>query len=89
MKIARKEFRHPGWEFKNGWLDRFAKWWDDLWFLPPQDWVAPTLAEVRDDVMEFANKIGPEKLINICEYTSMKHKKGDDGVTHFVVWHWE
>lgn len=87
MKIARKEFQHPAGYFEEA-KDLF--WWGNV---PPEDkkaqWVAKSLAEVRQDVMDFVNTVTPQQLVNVCEYTTNKNACGDDGITHFVVWYWE
>lgn len=82
MKIARKEFVHPSGNWSKGFF-----WWkkgEDK-----GDWVAKTLSEVREEFMSFVNTLSPEMVVNICEYTTTKVRRGDDKITHFVVWYWQ
>lgn len=84
MKIARKEFLHPCGSYAKGFL-----WWGKDCEKPDQkQWIAMSLSEVRKQVEDFVNEIGPDRLVNICEFTSMKVLLGDDKMTHFVVWYW-
>ncbi len=48
-----------------------------------------TLAEVTQQVHDFVNEVGPERLINVCEYTTCLNRIGDDGTKWFVVWYWD
>lgn len=83
MKIARKEFIHPAGHFEK---PKDFLWWNDK---DKQKWVAHSVSEVRQQVFDFVNEIGKERLVNICEYATHKSRRGDDGVTHFVVYYWE
>jgi hypothetical protein len=84
MKIQRKEFHHPDGSYSK----------DFLWWGHGKDkkhkkqWIAKTLAEIRQDVADFINGLGPDKLVSINEYTTAKELCGDDAVTHWVVWYW-
>lgn len=85
MKIARKEFQHPCGSFAKGFL-----WWgNEENKSEEKKWIAQSMSEVRQQVADFVNALGPSRLVNICEYTSMKALLGDDKLTHFVVWYWE
>lgn len=85
MNITRKEFTHPSGTWSKGFL-----WWKDCKNHDDKGtWVAKTMTEVRQDVMNFVNKLSPERVVSINEYTTCKKIFGDDKVTHFVVWYWE
>jgi hypothetical protein len=84
MKITRKEFSHPSGNWSKGFL-----WWGDSTTTEKKTWVAKTISEVRQEVVDFVNTISPEKLVSINEYTTHKTVFGDDKVIHFVVWYWE
>ena len=82
MKIARQEFTHPA----GDWSKEFL-WWGNG--QKKKQWIANTMSEVKQKVMDFVNQLPPDRLVSINEYTTSKKVFGDDQVTHFVVWYWQ
>jgi hypothetical protein len=46
-------------------------------------------AEVLSQALQFVEGIGPDRLINVAEYTTALHRIGDDLHWHIVIWYWQ
>jgi hypothetical protein len=92
MKVARKVFQHPGGEFRQKTVERTVGWWNKTTITETvEEWYPFSFSEVLTKVQEFVENLSadPQKLINVCEFTTAKDRIGDDGVHWFVVWYWE
>jgi hypothetical protein len=89
MKIARKVFQHPSGHYIEKDVEIEEGWWRKTTKVVKQrEWVENSFSEVIEEVKTFVDILGPDRLINICEYTSARHRIGDDMNNWFVVWYW-
>lgn len=86
LKIARKRFTYPSGIEVDVMVEE-RDFWGRVNLVPGK--VAQSKAAVLEQVQAFANELQPDRLINICEYTTCLDRIGDDGRTNWIIWYWE
>ncbi len=86
MKMARKVFEHPSGHFVT--VEVTSGWWRKM-KQSEVHWMPYQHHEVVEQVQAFCDDLGPQRVVNVCEYTTAKDRIGDDGRTVWVVWSWD
>lgn len=87
MQILRKEFHHPAGEFRTA---EKIHWFFGVY--TDKEWHPYEYSKILEDVTNFVNAIGEDRIISICEFETPKTKSFffDDkyGANHsFVIWY--
>jgi hypothetical protein len=87
MEIKRKSFHFTGGlrpVAKEVMVGRFRPRWEKQ-----TTYEEVTFEEFFQQVQDFVNGIGRDRIQNICEFTQSLMRYGDDATTTIVVWYWD